>query len=162
MGCQCSARKIKIKYISPKTGCSSVGEKSHSEVESRSVETDSDNQRSRTKKNILYRLSSNSTSHIFDYLNFKELKEVGKVCSHFQRLSMNPDILKKFFVNQSNNQTLNNQNFAVHIKYSPDIEKIKKELVKTVSSNNSTCKTEEKIKILNLNTFHFSFSEGKS
>lgn len=43
------------------------------------------------------KISKNKWIHIFNYLNYNELKEIGKVCKYFQICSFNQEILIKFF-----------------------------------------------------------------
>lgn len=43
------------------------------------------------------KISKNKWIHIFNYLNYNELKEIGKVCKYFQLCSCSQEILIKFF-----------------------------------------------------------------
>jgi hypothetical protein len=54
----------------------------------------------RNKENYFKNINENNLFRIFNFLNFKDLQEIGKVNYTFMKTSCNPDLLIKFFENK--------------------------------------------------------------
>ena len=53
------------------------------------------------KKNLFKIINEKSLFKIFNFFEFKELQEIGKVDYNFMKISRNPDLLLKFFENKN-------------------------------------------------------------
>jgi len=53
------------------------------------------------KKNIFNKINEDCLLRIFNFFDFKELHEIGKVDYNFMKISRNPDLLLKFFENKN-------------------------------------------------------------
>ena len=65
------------------------------------------------KKNIFNKINEDCLLRIFNFFDFKELHEIGKVDYNFMKISRNPDLLLKFFENKNyikNKESISNDN----------------------------------------------------
>ena len=53
------------------------------------------------KKNLFKIINEKSLFKIFNFFEFKELQEIGKVDYNFMKISRNPDLFIKFFENKN-------------------------------------------------------------
>ena len=113
-------------------------------------------------------ISYKTTCIIFNFLNFKELKEIGKCNSLFKRISANPNILKKFFKKNIQNSSLSNRKGSTcctnqsENKKLPDIKILIEKLIEFPTFNNNQKNTsmliEERNDVLSINNNFLSIS----
>ena len=102
MGCACTSKKPTVTALSPHKGSIIKSFKKNKFIMGNNIERVCDhptpiNNNNNTNRKYFNNISYKTTCIIFNFLNFKELKEIGKCNSFCKRISANPNILKKFF-----------------------------------------------------------------
>ena len=166
MGCVCNTQKPTVTALSTHQSSIKKSFKKNKFIMGNNIERVCDhptpiNHYNNNNRKYFNNISYKTTCIIFNFLNFKELKEIGKCNSFFKRISANPNILKKFFkknpkftllccTNQSGNKNL------------PDIKILIEKVIEfptfNNNQNNASMMLDEHNEVLSINNNFLSIS----
>ena len=146
MGCVCNTKKPTVTAQSTHQSSIKKSFKKNKFIMGNNIERVCDhptpiNHYNNNNRKYFNNISYKTTCIIFNFLNFKELKEIGKCNSFFKRISANPNILKKFFKKNPKFTLLCCTNQSGNKNTSTTLEKDKEENIEESKGHNNTLKT---------------------